>query len=390
MTSPTTSAEGPRPHKKWVLLSVSIFFVVCGLGYLIYWLGWGQFSESTNDAYVNGNMIVLTPQEEGIVTTIYVDNTQFVEAGQPILELDRHDYEIVLEKARADLADTLRFVTQLFIKVEELQAKLEVSRAHVYRASLDYEHRKVLVTDGSVSLEDYEHSETAFLAAIASLRETQQELKGAQAEVENTTIFTHPKVEQAKAMLRKAFLGLHRCTVRAPTKGIITQRKAQVGQWVHAADPLMALVPMDQIWVDANFREVSLKNLRIGQSVELIADMYGSKVKFHGEVVGLNPGTGSIFSILPPQNATGNWIKIIQRIPVKINLIPSEIIENPLVLGLSMTVYVDTHDRNGPRLPKASSSKPIYTSDVYADELFGAEEIIEKIIIKNTLEYDKN
>lgn len=362
----------------------STVFLSCAIGYLIYWLIWAQFRESTNDTYVNGNMIQLTPQERGIVTTIWVDNTQIVEAGQPVVELDRHDFEIELARAEADLAETVRRVSQMFIKVDELKAKRAISEANLLRAELDYEHRKALVDDASVSREDFEHSETTLLAAEAELKEVSQELAAAWAEVENTNIKNHPLVEQRKASLRRAFLGLHRCTVRAPARGIITLRKAQVGQWVEASSPLMALVPLDQIWVDANFREVSLKHLRIGQPVELHADMYGRGIKFHGRVVGLNPGTGSVFSVLPPQNATGNWIKIVQRIPVKISLSERDLETHPLILGLSMTATIDTHDRTGLRLPQQPQVKPAYTTEVYANELCGVDTLIEKIIANNT------
>jgi membrane fusion protein, multidrug efflux system len=374
-----------KGHKKafWI---ATVFFLLCGAGWCLYWVIWGQYSESTNDAYVNGNMVMVTPQESGIITTILADNTQLVEAGQVLIEIDRHDFEIALEKAKADLADTVRLVAQLFLKVEELEAKYVGAEAELIRANLDYGHRAALVADQSVSKEDFEHSETTLVAAEAKVKEVGKELEAARVEVQNTQIATHPKVEQAKAVLRQAFLALYRCEVRAPTRGIITQRRAQVGQWVGASDPLMALVPIDQMWVDANFREVSLKHLRIGQRVELVSDMYGSDVKFHGEIVGLNPGTGSVFSILPPQNATGNWIKIVQRIPVKISLHPLELKLSPLVLGLSMTVTVDTHDRKGLRLPHLSPAVPIYLSQIYEDELVGAEPIIEQIVRDNLYE----
>lgn len=386
ISSPPPEKEKPPTNRKqrWFFWGALIFFCLCGLIWFIYWLVWGQFYESTEDAYVNGNLILVTPQEMGIITTIWVDNAQLVEAGQPILELDRHDYEIALEGAKADLGNAVRQVTQMFLKVEQTQARKESVKGDLIRATLDYEHRKALVSDASVSREEFEHSETTLASAWANFIEADKMLAAAIAQVENTTIATHPAVEQMKASLRKAFLALHRCTVLAPARGIISQRRAQVGQWVNASDPLLALVPLDQIWVDANFREISLKNLRIGQPMELHADMYGRGVKFHGKVVGLNAGTGSVFSILPPQNATGNWIKIIQRVPVKISLDPKEIEEYPLVLGLSTTVTVDTHDRCGLRLPHCRPSEPIYYTDVYQDELAGVEEMIEQIIADNT------
>lgn len=366
----------------------AFIFIGCALLFWTYWTIWGQFSESTDDAYVNGNMIMITPQVGGIITSILADNTQVVEAGQPLVTLDRSDNEIAFERAKADLADSVRMVAQLFIKVEELRAKQLVKEADFTRASLDFDHRAVLVIDGSVSIEDYQHSETTLFGSYAALVEVEREFEAALAEVENTTLVTHPKVELAKSNLRATFLALHRCTVLAPTRGIITQRKAQVGQLVVANESIMALVPADQMWVDANLREVSLKNLRIGQPVEIETDMYGRDVIYHGEVVGLNPGTGSIFSILPPQNATGNWIKIVQRIPVKISINPLELKLHPLVLGLSTTVTIDTHNRTGLQLPNASCARPLYCSPAYMDELDGTEEIINQIIAENSPRYE--
>jgi len=370
-------------NKHRALWIATAIFVLIGLTYALYWFGIGQFNEKTNDSYVNGNMIMLTPQVDGIITTILTDNTQLVEPGQPLIELDRHEYEIAFERARGDLGSAVREISQKFIRVEQLQAKKKVAEAALLRAKLDYQHRKMLVSDASVSREDFEHSETTLSAAFAGLVEVDKELLGAIAEVENTTVADHPKVIQAKANFRKSYLNLYRCTVKAPTYGIVTLRKAQLGQWVRATDPLLSIVPLDQIWVDANFREVSLKNLRIGQPVELFSDMYGRWKTFHGRIVGLNPGTGSVFSILPPQNATGNWIKIVQRVPVKISLNAEELKAHPLILGLSMTAKVDTHGRSGLRLPEGSETKPIYSSDVYDKELEGVDALIEKVIIEN-------
>ncbi|HEY5259025.1 MAG TPA: efflux RND transporter periplasmic adaptor subunit [Rhabdochlamydiaceae bacterium] len=383
MTSPTPPQPTTNHRTRRMTIIAVVIFLLCGLAYGIYWFGWGQYSESTDDSYVNGNMIILMAQEEGIITKILADNTQLVEQGQPLVELDRHDFKIALDGTKADLANAVREVAQLFIKVDELDAKREISRAELTRASLDYEHRQILVEDGSISREDFEHSETTLTGAFASVIEVEKQIAGAVAEVQNTTLETHPKVEMAKSELRKAYLALHRCTVLAPARGIVTQRSAQVGQRVTAMAPLLAVVPVDQMWVDANLREVNLRNIRIGQPVELTSDMYGHSVKYHGKVVGLNPGTGSVFSILPPQNATGNWIKIIQRIPVKISLDPKEVADHPLVLGLTMTTKIYTHCRKGLRLPAASEPKPIYETDVYADELTGADELIQKIIQAN-------
>ncbi len=391
-TSSGSLAEGsmsdPQPvkknHYRQIWIGTILFFLLIGIGWLGYWLIWGQFRETTDDAYVNGNMIIVKPFEEGIVVSVLADNAQRVEKGSVLVELNPHDSEIALERSKAELGTAVRDVVQMFLKTEELQSKIRVFESQVIRARLDYEHRADLVSDGSVSREDFEHSETDLMQATAALEETQKEWAEAVAEIQNTTPFTHPRVEMAKAKVLQAYLALHRCKVLAPVSGIITQRKAQVGQWVGASEPLMALVPLEEIWVDANFREVELKNIRIGQPVSLVADMYGHDPVFHGRIAGLNPGTGSVFSILPPQNATGNWIKIIQRVPVKINLNAEEIKEHPLVLGLSMTVKVDTHERSGRRLPEAVQPvRPIYQTDVYMDELNGVEEMIQEILSQN-------
>jgi membrane fusion protein (multidrug efflux system) len=391
MNEPVANPPPPEDHisqkKKHtyrvIWIGAVLFFLIVGAVCFGVWAIWGRFRETTNDAYVNGNMIVIKPFEEGIVIQVLTDNAMRVEKGQPLVQLNRHDFEIALEKTKADLADTVRVVVQMFVKAEELRAKIQVFEARAARAKFDYDHRRDLVTDGSVSLEDFQHSETDLTAAVAALSETEKEWAEAVVQIQNTTPFSHPKVEMAKAQVRKAYLALHRTTVLAPVSGIITQRQAQVGQWVSASDPLMALVPLEEIWVDANFREVELKNLRIGQRVKLFADMYGRHTVFRGKVAGLNPGTGSVFSILPPQNATGNWIKIIQRVPVKINLNSKDLQEHPLVLGLSMTVHVDTHDRSGRKLPEASKDRPIYQTDTYADELRGVDKMINEIITQN-------
>jgi membrane fusion protein (multidrug efflux system) len=370
-------------NKHKALWISSTLFALCALVFGVYWFSYARFHESTDDAYVNGNMIMLTPQISGIVTTILTDNTKLVEAGQPLIELDRHDYEIAFQNAKGNLAETVRQVCSMYILVEELKAKKQAAQSDLLRAKRDYMHRKELVGDASVSREDFEHSETTLSYALAYVKQVEKELGSAVAKVTSTTIETHPLVEQAKSSLRSSFLALHRCTVRSPTKAIVTLRKAQVGQWVSASTPLLSLVPLDQIWVDANFREVSLKNMRIGQPVELFSDMYGRSTKYHGKVVGLNPGTGSVFSVLPPQNATGNWIKIVQRVPVKISLDPKEVEQNPLVLGLSVIATTNTTERGGLQLPKLSAPEPIYDTQVYTDELAGADEMIDSIVKEN-------
>lgn len=371
-----------KKRKKGMYIGAT-FFALLGIAFLLWWLIWGQFAESTDDAYVNGNNVTVMPQIQGIVTQVFTDNAQFVNQGQPLFTLDPHDSEIALEQAKATLGQTVRDVVQLFANVYQLEAMIEVRKADLLRASLDYEHRKNLVSSGGVSREDFEHSETTLYAAFASLKQVKADLIAAKAEVEGTTIYTHPRVESAKTKVKDAFLSLHRCVIYAPATGIIAQRSAQVGQSVTPSTPMLSIVPLDQMWVDANYREVQLKNLRIGQKVKITVDMYGDDLIFHGSILGLNPGTGSVFSVLPPQNATGNWIKIVQRIPVRISLDPEEVKKHPLFLGLSVETHTDTHDRSGPRLPQACEEKPLYATTVFENELEGVDNLIADIIEQN-------
>ncbi len=374
----TEEASSPKLKKGLWIATICFLFIL--LIFLAMWLIWWRFEAKTKDAYVNGNMVIVTPKQKGIITTILADNTQLVEAGQPLLELDRHEYEIALHRAKAELGSAVRQAAQSFIKVKELEAKRDANRSHFLRACLDYKHRKELVADQSVSQEDFEHSQSALFSAFSLLREVDQELESARVQAGRTTIAHHPLVEKAKANLEMAFLELNRCVIKAPVRGIVAQRKTQVGEWVQPSDPLLCIVPTDQIWVDANYREVSLKHLRIGQPAILYSDMYGKRVRYRGKIAGFNPGTGSVFSVLPPQNASGNWIKIIQRLPVKISLDPKEVQEFPLWLGLSMTVSIDIHDQSSSRIPEAASDAPIYHTNIYTEELNGVEDLIRQII----------
>ncbi len=379
---PAAKAALTKKRRKAIAIAVAIFLIL-GLAFFLYWLIWWRFEETTDDAYVNGNQVMVMPQVQGIVTSILTDDTQFVCEGQMLISLDPHDFIVAFERAKGHLGQTVRDVSQLFATVGQLAAELEVRKADLLRASLDYEHRKNLVDSGSVSREDFEHSETSLYAAYASLQAAEENLLGAEVEVKGTTILTHPRVQMAKAQLKEAFLSLHRCTIYAPATGIATQRSVQVGQSVTPGTPLLSIVPIDQMWIDANYREVQLKNLRIGQKVKINVDMYGRDIPFHGCIVGLNPGTGSVFSVLPPQNATGNWIKIVQRLPVRISLDPDEIKKYPLFLGLSVETRTDTHERSGARLPTLSVQKPFYSTCVFASELEGVDDVIEDIIEEN-------
>lgn len=376
----------PKKNKK-VIAIVTLIFVVIGGLIFFWWLFWGRFVVSTEDAYVHGNQVTLTPQIPGIVTQVNVNDTELVNQGQVLIELDQTDRKISLDTAKNDLADTIRNVTTMFENVYALAAQFEMKQAELFSAEVDYLDRKNVVAEGAVSDEDFIHAESNYYSAKAAVELVKYQLMQAISQVQNTKISNHPLVERAKQNVRQAWVNLQRCTLKAPATGIIAQRNVQVGESVNPASPLLAIIPLDQIWVNANFKEDDLESIRIGQPVTLTADMYGHDVQYAGEVIGIGSGTGAVFSALPPQNATGNWIKIVQRVPVRIAVNMEQVRRFPLFLGLSMRVHVDIRDKQGRRVPIKSSVKPLYVTDVFMDQTVGVEEVINEIVEQN-LTYD--
>ncbi len=370
-------------NKKALTLSALGVGTIAGVIF-IYWLLVGRFSEYTDDAYVHGNMVQITPQVSAVVTAINFDDTDFVKKDQVIVELDKTDYLFSLKAAEATLGERVRQVTQLFIRQNQLAATVEAKKAGLARAEFDYQNRKELVGIGGVSKEDFEHAETTLLESNADLRATELALEELRAEIVGTTVATHPLVEEAVASLKEAWVNLKRCEVVAPVDGYVAKRSVQLGERVESSEPLLMVIPLDELWVDANFKEVKVGRIRIGQSAEIESDIYGSSVKFHGKVVGINPGTGSVFSALPPQNATGNWIKILQRVPVRISLDPDELKAHPLWLGLSMNVTVDVRHTEGRMLAQATPERSIYSTDVYRKQQEGIDFLVRRIIEENS------
>ncbi len=378
----STAPKG-SPHRKAWLWGYVLITLLIAAAIFIYWWGWLRFEEYTDDAYVAGNMVSLTPQIAGIVTSINADETDIVEKNQLIVELDPTDFAIAYEQKKAELAEALRYAISSFEKVGELKAEVEMQKAVLWKSALDYEHRKNLVQSGGVSIEDFEHSEADLRSAFASLIDTEHSLVSAIAQVERTTVVSHPTVQVAQEQLKEAYVQLNRCRIYAPVTGMVAQRNVQVGERVEAAGNMLAIIPLDQIWVYANFKETQLRKMKIGQPVKMTADIYGHSVVYHGKVIGIAGGTGSVFSIIPPQNATGNWIKIVQRLPVRITLDADEIINHPLRLGLSLEVKVDIHNTQGSSLPYAKSPAPVYETDIFDTQLVGIDKIIDGIIEAN-------
>jgi membrane fusion protein (multidrug efflux system) len=313
-----------------------------------YWLLYLRHYETTDDAYVAGDVVLITSEVPGTVTAVYADDTQSVTRGQALVELDPADARVAVAGAEAELARAVRDVSALYAQQEQLRADVVAREVALERATRDLERRQPLQADGAVSSEELAHGRNAVAELSASLTAARAQLQTISAQVRGTSVATHPQVQRAAAALRAASLTLRRTHLSAPVAGIVAKRNAQIGERVAAGVPLLAVVPLKDVWVDANFKEVQLRSLRVGQPATLQADVYGSEVTFHGKVAGLAAGSGSAFALLPAQNASGNWIKIVQRVPVRISLDPREVEAHPLRIGTSTVARIDVADTSGP------------------------------------------
>ncbi|HUX25016.1 MAG TPA: efflux RND transporter periplasmic adaptor subunit, partial [Burkholderiales bacterium] len=337
----------------------------------------------TDDAYVGGNMVQITPQVYGTVLAIDADNTDYVKAGQTLVSLDPADSRIALEQAEAALARSVRQVRNLMATTAEIEATVALRKTELARAREDLARRASLAGTGALPAEDLQHARNAVASSLAALYVAERQLAAQKTLVDHTTVETHPDVQNAAARVREAYLAYARTTLPAPVSGIVDKRIVQLGQRVSPGTPLMAVIPLNQVWVDANFKEEQLLDLRVGQPATLTADVYGSAVKFHGRVAGFGAGTGAAFALLPPQNATGNWIKVVQRVPVRIALEPAEVARHPLRLGLSMQVEINTHQRGGTLESGNTSTGPAYRTKVFTSLTKLADQRVAAIIAAN-------
>ncbi len=336
--------------RRLLLIGVLSVFILAGAGFTLWWLLHGQYHETTDDAYVSGNLVQITPQVAGTVLAIRADDTDYVKSGNTLVELDKADAQTVLAQAEAQLAKTVRSVRTLRATSTEAEANVALRRSDLRKAEQDLARRRSVESTGAVSGEELQHAVDAVNAARAALDAAQKQLEAQRAMVDRTEVHDHPDVRRAAAQVREAFLAYSRTQIPAPISGFVARRTVQPGQRVSPGNVLMTIVPLHDAWVDANFKENQLAHLRPGQPVTLIADAYGRSVEFHGRVTGFSAGTGSAFALLPAQNASGNWIKVVQRVPVRIALDRRELQEHPLQIGLSMKVDVDTHERSATRL----------------------------------------
>ena len=401
MNAPQTPTAASTPagnsKRKNALTALASVVVVVGLGWATYeWLVASHY-ENTDNAYVQGNVIQITPQIGGTVMAIMADDTDFVRAGQPLIKLDPTDAKVALDQAEANLAQTVRQVRTLYANNGTLAAQITLREADVVkaqtdisRANDDLNRRQSLVGNGAVSKEELNHAQTqlasaksALAAAQAGVVTAREQLGSNQAMTEGTSIEQHPSVQAAAAKVREAYLATQRASMPAPVDGYVARRTVQLGQRVAAGTPMMSIIPLSQVWVDANFKEVQLRNIRIDQPATLTADVYGTKVEYKGRVVGLGVGTGAAFALLPAQNATGNWIKVVQRVPVRIALDPQQLADHPLRVGLSMDATVDVSHKDGKILADAPRAAALVQTQVYAALDEGANAEVRRVIAAN-------
>ena len=379
------NAAAPAKNSRGLLLRLLGVIVVLGI---IAWALWyfldGRWYEGTDDAYVNGNVVQITPQIAGTVVSIGADDGDLVHAGEVLVQFDPSDADVALAEAKANLANTVRKVRGLYSNVNGAQADVAQRKVAVDKARADYNRRVALAKSGAISAEELSHASDALTSAESGLITSQQQYQTSKVLVDDTVVASHPDVQVAAAKLRAAFLDDVRATLVAPVDGYVAKRSVQVGQRVQPGAPLMAVVPLHGVWIDANFKETQLAKMRIGQPVEIDSDVYGGSVKYKGKVESLGVGTGSAFSLLPAQNATGNWIKIVQRIPVRVVFTdPQQLDEHPLRLGMSLKVDVNLHDQSGPTLAQHPPTEPLFSTDIYKQQLAKADVAIAQIIHAN-------
>ncbi|TFW34668.1 HlyD family secretion protein [Massilia horti] len=380
----TTEITAPNQTKRRALmLGITGSFVAAGLAFGAYHLLVLSKHVETDNAYVGGNLVTVTSQVNGSVIAIGADETQMVQAGAEVVRLDPSDAEVALAQAEARLGTVVRQERGRYTSVGQLDAAVAQRKVALKAAQEDLARRTPLAASQIVSGEDLAHAKSAVDEARAALDVALGQLATARAEVSGVDPGEHPNVQAAKADYLAAWLAARRTAVLAPVSGYVAKRSVQVGSRIAPGTALLSIVPLDQLWVDANFKESELRDIRVGQPATIEADIYGSKVRYHGKVVGLSAGTGSAFSLLPAQNATGNWIKVVQRVPVRIALDPKELAAHPLRVGLSATVAVDITHKEGsaPGLPAAPA--PALATAVLAQPLQQARSATEAIVRKN-------
>ena len=381
--TPTSSNNKSQQRKKGLSIFILLLLLI-SIGSAAYWYFFIKGFEETEDVYVSGNQVMVSAQVAGNISKINVDNMDPVQADDVLLELDDTNAKLSFEQAKSNLANSVRQVSQLNYTVKQLKSAVRANEITLAQAQGNLNRRVQLVKDGAIDKESFQHAKEAVELAKANLTTSQNQLGANQALLLDGPSSEQPQIQSAVSNLKQAWLNLERTKIRSPIKGYVARRNAQVGQAVSVGGALMAVVTTDQMWLDANFKETQLTHMRIGQPVEIHFDLYGKDKTFNGKVVGIEMGTGSAFSLLPTQNATGNWIKVVQRVPVRIQLDPQQLAENPLRIGLSATVKVNVTDSQGETLRNQAPSTTLYSTNVLQYDESAVNNLIESIIRDNS------
>src|SRR5882757_1581754 len=378
-----TLPEPPSGKRRQVLVLIAVVFIVIGLLWGLFWLLVLSKRERTDDAYVNGNKVVISPQVSGTVIAVLADDTQFVKAGQVLVRMDPVDAETALARSASALGQSVRQVRQQKLTADQYDSVIATRRLELARAESDLAKREPLLADRAIAPEEVRHARESVLLARAALTQAERQATASHALVDGISVEDNPAVLQAKAAYRDAWIAAQRNAVVAPVTGYVAERSVQLGQHVAAGQALMTVIPLNTLWVDANFKEVQLRHLRIGQAAVVRSDLYGGSFVYHGHVQGMAAGTGAAFALLPAQNASGNWIKVVQRVPVRIQIDDSDLAKSPLRVGLSATVTVDTTNEDGPVLAKEAADQPVGDTQVYTQDLEKANAEADAVVRRN-------
>lgn len=382
MNAAIETAPAATGKRRRVLVLIALIFIVLGLLWTLLWFFVLSERERTDDAYVNGNKVVISAQVSGTVIAVLTDDTQYVSAGQVLVRLDPTDADNALARAASALGQIVRQVRQQKLTADQYDSSIETRRVELARAEADLTKREPLIAAGAIAPEEVRHAREAVALGRAALIQAQRQASASHALVDGADVEQNPAVLQAKAAYRDAWIAAQRDAVVAPVTGYVAERSVQLGQHVQAGQALMTVIPLNSLWVEANFKEVQLRNLRIGQAAEVRSDLYGGSFIYHGHVQGMSAGTGAAFALLPAQNASGNWIKVVQRVPVRIRIDDADLAKAPLRVGLSATVTVATTDRRGPVLA-GKSAEPVGDTQVYTPDLGKADAEADAVIRRN-------
>ena len=379
----STTTNSPNGKRRRILLLIAVIFIVVGALWAAYWVLVLEKREKTDDAYVNGNRVVISAQVSGTVIAVLADDTQLVNAGQILVRLDPTDAQTALSRSASALAQTVRQVRQQKATAGQFDSEIQTRKLELARAEIDLAKRQPLIAENAIAGEEVRHAQESVQMARAALTQAERQSQSAHALIDGTPVEGNPAVLQAKDAYRDAWIAAQRNAVVAPVTGYVAERSVQLGQHIQAGEALMTVIPLHSLWVDANFKEVQLRNLRIGQKTQVRSDLYGGSFIFHGHVQGMSAGTGAAFSLLPPQNASGNWIKVVQRVPVRILIDDNDLIKSPLRVGLSATVTVDTTSRDGPVLAQSAGDQPVGDTQVYTQDLAKANAEADVVVRQN-------